>query len=221
MTEMGKAGRRLMVIVPDRLSTLVAKGEVTEKNADVLQQFDLREHLGSPETHARRAYVGFDPTADSLTIGNLVPIMLLVHFQRAGGFQAAPDVRVPARSVLALAIGDAEGDGDLDVLGLSIRTVLPGGGANGLFVFPATAPRRVGFLGSATIGGVRTRFVLGDLDLDGSLDAATAFPALFPGGRFLPSQRAYFEEQERKLKANPPTGALGSAFPPSALWPND
>ena len=32
----------------------------------------------------RRGYVGFDPTADSLTIGNLVPIMLLAHFQRAG-----------------------------------------------------------------------------------------------------------------------------------------
>jgi tyrosyl-tRNA synthetase len=32
----------------------------------------------------RRAYVGFDPTADSLTIGNLVPIMMLAHFQRAG-----------------------------------------------------------------------------------------------------------------------------------------
>jgi tyrosyl-tRNA synthetase len=29
-------------------------------------------------------YAGFDPTADSLHIGNLVPIMLLVHFQRAG-----------------------------------------------------------------------------------------------------------------------------------------
>ncbi len=29
-------------------------------------------------------YVGFDPTADSLHIGNLVPIMLLVHFQRYG-----------------------------------------------------------------------------------------------------------------------------------------
>ncbi len=29
-------------------------------------------------------YVGFDPTADSLHIGNLVPIMLLVHLQRAG-----------------------------------------------------------------------------------------------------------------------------------------
>jgi len=30
------------------------------------------------------AYVGFDPTADSLHIGNLVPIMLLTHFQQAG-----------------------------------------------------------------------------------------------------------------------------------------
>jgi len=29
-------------------------------------------------------YVGFDPTASSLGIGNLVPIMLLVHFQRHG-----------------------------------------------------------------------------------------------------------------------------------------
>ena len=30
------------------------------------------------------AYIGFDPTAPSLTVGNLVAIMLLVHFQRAG-----------------------------------------------------------------------------------------------------------------------------------------
>ncbi|MGB9746165.1 MAG: tyrosine--tRNA ligase [Bacteroidales bacterium] len=29
-------------------------------------------------------YIGFDPTADSLHIGNLVPILLLMHFQRAG-----------------------------------------------------------------------------------------------------------------------------------------
>jgi tyrosyl-tRNA synthetase len=29
-------------------------------------------------------YVGFDPTAPSLGIGNLVPVMLLVHFQRHG-----------------------------------------------------------------------------------------------------------------------------------------
>ena len=30
------------------------------------------------------AYAGFDPTADSLHVGNLIPVMGLVHFQRAG-----------------------------------------------------------------------------------------------------------------------------------------
>jgi tyrosyl-tRNA synthetase len=30
------------------------------------------------------AYIGFDPTSDSLHIGNLVPILLLVHLQKAG-----------------------------------------------------------------------------------------------------------------------------------------
>jgi tyrosyl-tRNA synthetase len=42
---------------------------------------------GLPEALAEgpmTAYVGFDPTADSLHIGNLVPIMMLVHWQRAG-----------------------------------------------------------------------------------------------------------------------------------------
>jgi Tyrosyl-tRNA synthetase len=29
-------------------------------------------------------YVGFDPTAESLHIGSLVPILLLMHMQRAG-----------------------------------------------------------------------------------------------------------------------------------------
>ncbi len=32
----------------------------------------------------RSAYIGFDPTADSLHIGNLVPIMLLAFYQRCG-----------------------------------------------------------------------------------------------------------------------------------------
>ena len=41
----------------------------------------LREHLaGGPRT----LYCGFDPTADSLHIGNLVPLMALQRFQRAG-----------------------------------------------------------------------------------------------------------------------------------------
>ncbi len=31
-----------------------------------------------------KGYIGFDPTADSLGVGNLVQVMTLVHFQRAG-----------------------------------------------------------------------------------------------------------------------------------------
>src|SRR5580765_6217740 len=42
---------------------------------------------GTEEQLAREmtsAYIGFDPTADSLHIGSLVPILLLVHLQKAG-----------------------------------------------------------------------------------------------------------------------------------------
>ena len=47
-------------------------------------------HTAMPGTEEQLAkevtsgYVGFDPTADSLHIGNLVPVMLMVHFQRCG-----------------------------------------------------------------------------------------------------------------------------------------
>lgn len=44
----------------------------------------LRDHLADPDNNPRKIYCGFDPTADSLTIGNLVPIMLLAHVKRAG-----------------------------------------------------------------------------------------------------------------------------------------
>jgi len=44
----------------------------------------LRKHLSEPATAPRKIYAGFDPTAPSLTIGNLVPIMLLGHVKRAG-----------------------------------------------------------------------------------------------------------------------------------------
>ena len=36
------------------------------------------------EKEMTTAYIGFDPTADSLHIGSLVPIMLLVHLQKTG-----------------------------------------------------------------------------------------------------------------------------------------
>ncbi len=39
------------------------------------------EHLAKGMT---TGYIGFDPTADSLHIGSLVPILLLVHLQKAG-----------------------------------------------------------------------------------------------------------------------------------------
>jgi tyrosyl-tRNA synthetase len=42
---------------------------------------ELDAHLAAP---GRVAYSGFDPTADSLHIGNLVPLTMLVHWQRAG-----------------------------------------------------------------------------------------------------------------------------------------
>ena len=42
---------------------------------------ELRDHLG---TSGRIGYCGFDPTADSLTIGNLIPIKMLMHFQQTG-----------------------------------------------------------------------------------------------------------------------------------------
>ena len=42
---------------------------------------DTEEHLME---QMRAAYIGFDPTADSLHIGNLVPIMMLAFFQRCG-----------------------------------------------------------------------------------------------------------------------------------------
>lgn len=51
---------------------------------DCTDQDGLRKHLADPDNAPRKIYAGFDPTADSLTIGNLVPIMLLAHVKRAG-----------------------------------------------------------------------------------------------------------------------------------------
>src|SRR3712207_5617958 len=62
--------------------------------ADLLSELRWRGMLhdatpGLEERLARGAplagYNGFDPTADSLHVGHLVPIMGLVRFQRAGG----------------------------------------------------------------------------------------------------------------------------------------
>lgn len=61
-------------------------------NFDFIEELRWRGLLHDimPETEKLLAsemvtgYCGFDPTADSLHIGNMVPITLLIHFQRAG-----------------------------------------------------------------------------------------------------------------------------------------
>ncbi|MCK8601142.1 tyrosine--tRNA ligase [Syntrophobacteraceae bacterium DRH4] len=57
--------------------------EVLDSRGFVAQSTDpeaIKEHLEQPRT----CYIGFDPTADSLHIGSLVPILALVHMQRHG-----------------------------------------------------------------------------------------------------------------------------------------
>ena len=48
----------------------------------VTHENELREYLGSGESVS--CYVGFDPTAESLHVGHLIPIMALSHMQKIG-----------------------------------------------------------------------------------------------------------------------------------------
>ncbi len=59
------------------LTELAARGFIQ----DVTPQLEARLKTGAPIT----GYVGFDPTADSLHVGNLVPVMGLAWLQRTGG----------------------------------------------------------------------------------------------------------------------------------------
>lgn len=71
--------------------TTVMTAATTQTAYDVLQERGL-VYQCSNETALRRAlgtgpitfYCGFDPTADSLQIGNVVPVMAMAHLQRAG-----------------------------------------------------------------------------------------------------------------------------------------
>lgn len=61
----------------DLIKQLENLGLVAQKSSDE----ELREHL---RTGCRTVYCGFDPTADSLHAGNLVPLLALRRFQLAG-----------------------------------------------------------------------------------------------------------------------------------------
>jgi len=66
-------------MVPEQanvLDILTERGFV----AQVTDAEEVGERLQSPST----CYIGFDPTADSLHVGSLVPILALVHMQRCG-----------------------------------------------------------------------------------------------------------------------------------------
>jgi len=66
-----------MTVSNELLQDLKARGLIAQCTADE----DLSEHLS---TGCRTLYCGFDPTADSLHIGSLVPLLVLKRFQLAG-----------------------------------------------------------------------------------------------------------------------------------------
>lgn len=61
--------------MPDFIAEISWRGLLQQSTSDAIVS-----HLATPRT----VYAGFDPTADSLTIGNLIPMMMLAHAQRAG-----------------------------------------------------------------------------------------------------------------------------------------
>ncbi|MEO9275669.1 tyrosine--tRNA ligase [Marinomonas sp. 5E14-1] len=61
----------------DLINDLQARGLIAQMTAEE----ELKKHL---EDESRTLYCGFDPTADSLHLGHLVPLLVLKRFQDAG-----------------------------------------------------------------------------------------------------------------------------------------
>jgi tyrosyl-tRNA synthetase len=64
------------MVQAELISDLQARGLIAQMSGDG----ELLSHLATPRT----VYCGFDPTADSLHIGSLVPLLALRRFQLAG-----------------------------------------------------------------------------------------------------------------------------------------
>jgi tyrosyl-tRNA synthetase len=83
--------------------------ELTWRGMIHTQTPEVAQYLNTP---GASGYIGFDPTANSLGVGNLVQVMTLVHFQRAGytpialvggatGMVGDPSFKNAERSLLA------------------------------------------------------------------------------------------------------------------------
>src|SRR5262249_43580654 len=68
--------RKRWLVMTSIFQTLEERGFVAQCSDP-----DLPDHLRRQQV---TVYAGFDPTADSLHLGHLVPLMALAHFQRAG-----------------------------------------------------------------------------------------------------------------------------------------
>ncbi|MDR1913951.1 MAG: tyrosine--tRNA ligase, partial [Clostridiales bacterium] len=62
---------------PNILDTLVERGFVEQYSNEA----NVRKLLANERV---TFYSGFDPTADSLTVGHFIPVMAMAHLQRAG-----------------------------------------------------------------------------------------------------------------------------------------
>ena len=65
----------------ERLSGVLHELEARDLVAQISDRDALTDHLAGG---SRTVYCGFDPTADSLHVGNLIPLFALARFQRAG-----------------------------------------------------------------------------------------------------------------------------------------
>jgi len=64
----------------DFVSEMAWRGQVSQ----CTDEKGLRAHLAYPDFSPRTGYIGFDPTADSFTVGNLVQMLTLRRLQLAG-----------------------------------------------------------------------------------------------------------------------------------------
>src|SRR5947209_7814962 len=95
----------------------------------VSDEVGLRAAVERPIT----LYCGYDPTSDSITVGNLLTTMMLAHFQRAGhrpiaiigggtGLVGDPSGKTSARPVLSVEEIDANARSQHEMIGRVLKT---------------------------------------------------------------------------------------------------